>query len=103
MRSMLLRARREGAAASWRAEWARQFVLATTSANNPRRWLIPNGQTIEVAVTFFSEAIRAADLMGIPKEIKFGVMIPIGWPQNDFVKVKRKAISKVVHWEKWSD
>ncbi len=43
------------------------------------------------------------DLLGIPKEIKFGVMIPIGWPQNDFVKVKRKPIPKVIHWDKWSD
>jgi nitroreductase len=43
------------------------------------------------------------ELLGIPKEIKFGVMIPIGWPQNDFVKVKRKPISKVIHWDKWSD
>jgi hypothetical protein len=29
-------------------------------------------------------------------------MIPIGWPQNDFAKVKRKPISKVIHWDKWS-
>jgi nitroreductase len=43
------------------------------------------------------------ELLGIPKEIKFGMMIPIGWPQNDFVKVKRKPISKVIHWDKWSD
>jgi len=85
-----------GGAASWRAEWARQLVFATTSANNRRRWLIPNSRTIEVAVTFFSEAIRAADLMGIPKEMKFGVMIPIGWPQNDFVKVKRIKTKSVI-------
>jgi hypothetical protein len=38
--------------------------------NNRRRWLIPDGQTIEVAVTFFFEPIRAADLMRIPKEMK---------------------------------
>jgi len=43
------------------------------------------------------------ELLGIPKEIKFGVMIPIGWPQNDFVKVKRKPIASVIHWDKWSD
>jgi nitroreductase len=43
------------------------------------------------------------ELLGIPKEIKFGVMIPIGWPQNDFVKVKRKEIASVIHWDKWSD
>lgn len=43
------------------------------------------------------------DLPGIPKEIKFGVMIPIGWPQNDFVKVRRKPIADVIHWDKWSD
>ena len=43
------------------------------------------------------------ELLGIPAELKFGVMIPIGWPQNEFIKVKHKAISKVIHWEKWSD
>ena len=43
------------------------------------------------------------ELLGIPKEIKFGAMIPIGWPQNDFVKVKRKPIASVIHWDKWSD
>src|SRR3984893_12623233 len=43
------------------------------------------------------------DLLGIPKEIKFGVMIPIGWPQNDFVKVKRKPIASVIHWDKCRD
>jgi hypothetical protein len=30
-------------------------------------------------------------------------MIQIGWPQNDFVKVKRKPIASVIHWDKWSD
>ena len=43
------------------------------------------------------------ELLEVPKEIKFAVMIAIGWPQNDFVKVKRKPISKVIHWDKWSD
>lgn len=43
------------------------------------------------------------ELLGIPKEIKFGVMVPIGWPQKDFVKVKRKPVSNVIHWDKWSD
>jgi hypothetical protein len=39
-------------------------------------------------------------LLGIPKEIKFGVMIPISWPQNEFVKVRRKPIANVIHWDK---
>jgi nitroreductase len=43
------------------------------------------------------------ELLGIPKEIRFGVMIPIGWPQNEFAKVKRKPISSVIHWDKWSE
>jgi len=30
-------------------------------------------------------------------------LISIGWPQNDFVKVKRQPIAKVIHWDKWSD
>jgi len=43
------------------------------------------------------------ELLGIPQAIKLGVMIPIGWPQKDFVKVTRKPIAKVIHWDKWSD
>jgi nitroreductase len=43
------------------------------------------------------------ELLAIPGEIKFGVMIPIGWPQNDFVKVKRKPIASVIHWDQWSE
>jgi len=41
--------------------------------NNHRRWLIPNSQTIEVAVTFISDAIRAADLIVVDQ-----VVIAIG-------------------------
>ena len=59
------------------------------------------GTTFTTFHMFMESELR--DLLGIPKEIKFGVMIPIGWPQNDFVKVKRKPISKVIHWDKWSD
>jgi nitroreductase len=59
------------------------------------------GTTFTTFQMFMESELR--DLLGIPKEIKFGVMIPIGWPQNDFVKVKRKPISKVIHWDKWSD
>jgi hypothetical protein len=29
-------------------------------------------------------------------------MIAIGRPLDEFVKVKRKPIAKVIHWEKWS-
>jgi hypothetical protein len=41
--------------------------------NNRRRWLFPNAQTVEVAETFFSEAIRAADLIVVDQ-----VVISIG-------------------------
>ena len=59
------------------------------------------GTTFTTFHMFMESELR--ELLGIPKEIKFGVMIPIGWPQNNFVKVKRKQISKVIHWDKWSD
>src|ERR1700681_1476862 len=59
------------------------------------------GTTFTTFHMFMESELR--ELLGIPKEIRFGVMIPIGWPQNDFVKVKRKPISKVIHWDKWSD
>jgi len=59
------------------------------------------GTTFTTFQMFIESELR--ELLGIPKQIKFGVMIPIGWPQNDFVKVKRKPISKVIHWDRWSD
>ena len=43
------------------------------------------------------------ELLGIPNEVRFGVMIPIGWRRDEFDKVKRKSIAKVIHWDKWSD
>jgi nitroreductase len=59
------------------------------------------GTTFTTFHMFMENELR--ELLGIPEGIKFGVMIPIGWPQNDFVKVKRKPVSKVIHWDKWSD
>ena len=59
------------------------------------------GTTFTTFHMFIESDLR--ELLGIPTEIKLGVMIPIGWPQNDFVKVKRQPISKVIHWDKWSD
>ena len=59
------------------------------------------GTTFTTFHMFMESELR--DLLGIPKEIKFGVMIPIGWPQKDFVKVKRRPIASVIHWDKWSD
>ena len=59
------------------------------------------GTTFTTFHMFMENELR--DLLGIPKEIKFGVMIPIGWPQNEFSKVKRKPLASVIHWDKWSD
>ena len=59
------------------------------------------GTTFTTFHMFMESELR--ELLRIPKEIKFGVMIPIGWPQNDFAKVKRKPIYKVIHWDKWND
>jgi len=58
------------------------------------------GTTFTTFHMFMESELR--ELLGIPQDIKFGVMIPIGWPQNEFVKVKRKPISNVIHWDKWS-
>jgi nitroreductase len=59
------------------------------------------GTTFTTFHMFMESELR--ELLQMPKEIKFGVMIPIGWPQNDFVKVRRKPISEVIHWDKWRD
>src|ERR1700738_4615127 len=52
------------------------------------------GTTFTTFHMFMESELR--DLLGIPKEIKFGVMIPIGWTQTDFVKVKRKLGASVI-------
>lgn len=59
------------------------------------------GTTFTTFQMFVESELR--DLLGIPSEVKFGVMIPIGWPRDEFVKVKRKPIAKVIHWDKWAD
>ena len=58
------------------------------------------GTTFTTFHMFMEPELR--ELLGIPGQVKFGVMIPIGWPRDEFVKVKRKPIAKVIHWEKWS-
>ena len=58
------------------------------------------GTTFTTFQMFVEAELR--DLLGIPNEVKFGVMIPIGWPRDEFVKVKRKPIAKVIHWDKWA-
>ena len=66
--------------------------------------LIVAARSLGLGTTFTTfHMLMESELLGIPKEIKFGVMIPIGWPQNDFVKVKRNPIASVIHWDKWSD
>jgi nitroreductase len=57
--------------------------------------------TVFTTFHMFAES-ELREVLGIPQEIKFGVMIPIGWPEKDFVKVTRKPIAKVIHWDKWS-
>jgi nitroreductase len=42
------------------------------------------------------------ELLGMPPEIKFAAMVPIGWPEQPFERVKRKPMNKVIHWDKWS-
>ena len=59
------------------------------------------GTTFTTFHMFMESELR--ELLGIPNEIKFGVMIPVGWPQNEFAKVRRKPIASVIHWDKWSD
>src|SRR6202048_5128764 len=59
------------------------------------------GTTFTTFQMFMESELR--DVLGIPKEIKFGVMIPIGWPQNDFVKVKRKPMASGIPWNKGCD
>jgi nitroreductase len=90
--------------------WRDNIAYNTLPYNFSRMLLLPLivaarslglGTTFTIFHMFMESELR--ELRGIPKEIKFGVMIPIGWPQNDFVKVKRRPISRVIHWDKWSD
>jgi nitroreductase len=41
------------------------------------------------------------ELLGIPQDVKFAAMIPIGWPGRDFAKVKRKPVREAIHWDGW--
>jgi nitroreductase len=93
---------RSGSLSAKRADGAVRSALYPAAQN-----LIVAARSLGLGTTFttfhmFMET-ELHELLGIPKEIKFGVMIPIGWPQNDFVKVKRKPIASVIHWDKWSD
>ena len=52
------------------------------------------GTTFTTFHTLIESELR--ELLGIPNEVRFGVMIPIGWPRDEFVKVKRKPIAKLI-------
>lgn len=41
------------------------------------------------------------ELLGMPHDIKFAAMVPIGWPDRPFERVKRKPMRNVLHWDKW--
>ena len=43
------------------------------------------------------------ELLGIPNEVRFGEMIPIGWPRDEFVKVKRNPSQKSFVGRDWSN
>jgi nitroreductase len=58
------------------------------------------GTTFTTFHMFAETEIR--ELLSIPSEVKFAALIPIGWPERGFTKVKRKPLDKVVHWDKWS-
>jgi nitroreductase len=57
------------------------------------------GTTMTTFQMYAENEIR--ELLGIPQEVKFAAMVPIGWPERPFVKVKRKPLAKVVHWDGW--
>lgn len=42
------------------------------------------------------------EILGIPENVRFAALIPIGWPEQPFRPVKRKPLAGVLHWDRWS-
>jgi nitroreductase len=57
------------------------------------------GTTMTTFQMFAETEIR--ELLDIPQDVKSAAMVPVGWPERPFVKVKRKPLAKVVHWDGW--
>jgi len=39
--------------------------------------------------------------LGIPDDVRLGVMVAMGWPAREFGPVKRKPVDEVLHWDRW--
>ena len=57
------------------------------------------GTTLTTFHMFNEDGLR--QLLGIPAEVRFGALIPIGWPEQPFRPVRRKPLAQVLHWERW--
>ena len=59
------------------------------------------GSTFTTFHTAVEPVVR--EVLELPEDVELGVMIALGWPEQDFGPVKRKPLDEVVHWERWSE
>jgi nitroreductase len=41
------------------------------------------------------------DCLGMPSAVRIASLVPMGWPAERFVRVKRHPLETLVHWEQW--
>lgn len=67
--------------------------------------LIVAARALGLGTTFttFHQVIEplVREVLGIPPDVRLGVMVALGWPDRPFRPVRRKPLDEVVHWERW--
>lgn len=57
------------------------------------------GATLTMMQVGNEDAVR--DVLGLPKEVHIGTMIPVGWPDRPFGPARRRPLDEVVHVDRW--
>ena len=67
--------------------------------------LIVAARSLGLGTTFTTFQLAAEKEMraalNLPGDVSIGVCVALGYPDRPFGPVKRKAVSDVIHWEKW--
>ncbi|MDD5135260.1 MAG: nitroreductase family protein [Phycisphaerae bacterium] len=71
---------------------ATQMLLAITALGYGSTW-------VEGMLLLKEEEMKKH--FGIPENLRFAIVLPIGAPKEGYAQPVKKALSEMTHWEKW--
>lgn len=80
-----------------------QFVWSALYPATQNLLLAAHSLGLGTTLTTFQMVADAElhEIVGIPRDVRIGTLIPIGWPERPLRPVKRKPLTDVLHWNKW--